>query len=72
VDKERDKVKVLGMGAAQYMTKPLSIETVVAEIKKVTIPLHDAAETDLSSAETALDRSEDSDMGALPGSTEEK
>jgi len=34
VDKERDKVQVLGMGVAQYMTKPLSVETIVAEIKR--------------------------------------
>ena len=37
VDKERDKVQVLGMGVSQYMTKPLSVETIVAEIKKVTM-----------------------------------
>ena len=36
VDKERDKVQVLGMGVAQYMTKPLSVETIVAEIKRAT------------------------------------
>jgi two-component system phosphate regulon response regulator PhoB len=35
VDKERDKVRVLGMGAAQYITKPLSIEALVQEIKSV-------------------------------------
>lgn len=35
VDKEVDKVRVLGMGAAQYMTKPLSIETLVQEIRTV-------------------------------------
>ncbi len=33
VDKERDRVRVLGMGAAQYVTKPLSIELLVREIK---------------------------------------
>lgn len=33
VDKERDRVRVLGMGAAQYVTKPLSIESLVREIK---------------------------------------
>jgi PAS domain S-box-containing protein len=33
VDKERDKVRVLGMGATQYITKPLSIETLVWEIR---------------------------------------
>ncbi len=38
VDKERDKVQVLGMGVDQYMTKPLSVETIVAEIKRVTSP----------------------------------
>jgi DNA-binding response OmpR family regulator len=32
VDKERDKVRVLGMGATQYITKPLSIEALVNEI----------------------------------------
>jgi len=37
VDKERDKVRVLGMGVAQYMTKPLSVETIVAEIKRATM-----------------------------------
>jgi len=37
VDKERDRVRVLGMGVTQYMTKPLSIETIVAEIKKATM-----------------------------------
>ncbi len=37
VDKERDKVRVLGMGVAQYMPKPLSVETIVAEIKKATM-----------------------------------
>jgi PAS domain S-box-containing protein len=34
VDKERDKVRVLGMGAAQYITKPLSIEVLIREIKR--------------------------------------
>ncbi len=33
VDKERDRVRVLGMGADQYVTKPLSIEGLVDEIK---------------------------------------
>jgi DNA-binding response OmpR family regulator len=33
VDKARDRVRVLGMGAAQYVTKPFSIETLVREIK---------------------------------------
>jgi DNA-binding response OmpR family regulator len=33
VDKERDKVRVLGMGAAQYITKPLSIDSLIREIK---------------------------------------
>jgi signal transduction histidine kinase/DNA-binding response OmpR family regulator len=37
VDKERDRVRVLGMGVTQYMAKPLSIETIVAEIKKATM-----------------------------------
>jgi CheY-like chemotaxis protein len=34
VDKDRDRVRVLGMGATQYITKPLSIESLVREIKK--------------------------------------
>ncbi len=34
VDKERDKVRVLGMGASQYLVKPLSVQELVAEIKK--------------------------------------
>jgi two-component system OmpR family response regulator len=34
VDKERDRVRVLGMGADQYVTKPLSIEGLILEIKK--------------------------------------
>ncbi len=34
VDKERDKVRVLGMGASQYLVKPLSVRNLVAEIKK--------------------------------------
>jgi signal transduction histidine kinase/DNA-binding response OmpR family regulator len=33
VDKERDRVRVLGMGATEYLTKPLSIEALVQEIK---------------------------------------
>jgi DNA-binding response OmpR family regulator len=33
IDMERDKVRVLGMGAAQYMTKPLSIESLIVEVK---------------------------------------
>jgi len=37
VDKERDKVRVLGMGVSRYMSKPLSVETIVAEIKKATM-----------------------------------
>jgi len=28
-------MRVLGMGVALYMTKPQSIETIVAEVKKV-------------------------------------
>jgi DNA-binding response OmpR family regulator len=35
VDKERDKVRVLGMGATQYITKPLSIEALVREIRSI-------------------------------------
>jgi DNA-binding response OmpR family regulator len=35
VDKERDRVQVLGMGVSQYITKPLSIETLVSEIRSV-------------------------------------
>ena len=34
VHKERDKVRVLGMGAAQFITKPISIEALISEIKK--------------------------------------
>jgi CheY-like chemotaxis protein len=34
VDKDRDRIRVLGMGATQYITKPLSIESLVREIKK--------------------------------------
>lgn len=34
VDKDRDKVRVLGLGATQYMTKPLAIESLVAEINR--------------------------------------
>jgi PAS domain S-box-containing protein len=34
VDKERDRVRVLGMAADQYMTKPLSIAGLILEIKK--------------------------------------
>ncbi|MEJ2207734.1 MAG: response regulator, partial [Anaerolineae bacterium] len=34
VDKERDRVRVLGMGASQYVTKPLSIENLIDEIKR--------------------------------------
>ena len=37
VDKEQDKVRVLGMGAAQYITKPLSIEMLIREIKKAIV-----------------------------------
>ncbi|MBN1137431.1 MAG: GAF domain-containing protein [Anaerolineae bacterium] len=37
VDKERDRVQVLGMGVTQYMAKPLSVETIVAEIKRATM-----------------------------------
>jgi PAS domain S-box-containing protein len=33
VDQERDKVQVLGMGATHYMTKPLSIEALIREVK---------------------------------------
>jgi CheY-like chemotaxis protein len=37
VDKQRDKVRVLGMGAAQYITKPLSIEALIREIKRAIV-----------------------------------
>jgi DNA-binding response OmpR family regulator len=33
VDKERDRVRILGTGSSQYITKPLSIETLVKEIR---------------------------------------
>jgi DNA-binding response OmpR family regulator len=36
IDRERDKIQVLSMGAAQYLAKPLAIEAIVAEIKKAT------------------------------------
>ena len=34
VDKERDRVQVLSMGADQYLTKPLSVQMLLDEIKK--------------------------------------
>ena len=34
VDKEKDRVKMLGMGAKQFLTKPFSAEALVAEIRK--------------------------------------
>ena len=34
VDKEREKVHVLGVDIAEYLTKPLSIEVLIREIKK--------------------------------------
>jgi DNA-binding response OmpR family regulator len=34
LDKERDKIRVLGMGATQYITKPLSLNSLISEIKK--------------------------------------
>jgi PAS domain S-box-containing protein len=34
-DREREKVTVLGMDIAEYLTKPLSIEILIREIKKV-------------------------------------
>jgi DNA-binding response OmpR family regulator len=33
LDKERDKIRVLGMGATQYITKPLSLSSLISEIK---------------------------------------
>jgi DNA-binding response OmpR family regulator len=33
VDQERDRVRVLGMGATQYMTKPLSVDALIREVK---------------------------------------
>ncbi|HSJ52616.1 MAG TPA: response regulator, partial [Anaerolineae bacterium] len=42
VDQERDKVQVLGMGADQYLTKPLSIENLIHEIKKAIADKHAA------------------------------
>jgi PAS domain S-box-containing protein len=33
LDKERDRVRVLDLGASQYVTKPLSVEMLVQEIK---------------------------------------
>ncbi len=35
VDREQEKVRVLGMDVAEYLTKPLSIEVLIREIKKV-------------------------------------
>ncbi|MFN2184205.1 MAG: response regulator, partial [Anaerolineae bacterium] len=35
VDREREKVRVLGVDIAEYLTKPLSIEILIREIKKV-------------------------------------
>lgn len=37
VDKERDRVRVLGMEVSQYVAKPLSIEMLIREIQKATI-----------------------------------
>ena len=37
IDKDWDKVQVLGMGASQYLTKPLSIQALVGEIKKAMV-----------------------------------
>jgi PAS domain S-box-containing protein len=34
-DREREKVRVVGMDIAEYLTKPLSIEVLIREIKKV-------------------------------------
>ena len=34
VDKQRDRVRVMGMGATEYVTKPLSIEFLIDEIKQ--------------------------------------
>ena len=34
-DREREKVQVLGVDVAEYLTKPLSIEVLIREIKKV-------------------------------------
>ena len=35
VDRERERVRMLGMDIAEYVTKPLSIEILIREIKKV-------------------------------------
>ena len=37
VDKARDKVRVLGMGATQYLTKPFSIKSLIDEIKRAIV-----------------------------------
>ena len=37
IDKERDSVQVLGTDISQYVTKPLSIETLIREIQKATV-----------------------------------
>jgi CheY-like chemotaxis protein len=34
-DREQERVRVLGMDIAEYLTKPLSIEILIREIKKV-------------------------------------
>jgi DNA-binding response OmpR family regulator len=33
-DLQREKARMLGMGAEQFLTKPLSVEVLIAEIKK--------------------------------------
>ncbi len=35
VDREQEKVRVLGMDVAEYLTKPLSIEVLIREIKRL-------------------------------------
>lgn len=37
VDKEADRVQVLGAEVNQYLKKPLSIEMLIREIKKATV-----------------------------------
>jgi PAS domain S-box-containing protein len=37
LDKDRDRVRVLGIGASQYLTKPVSINALVQEIKSAIV-----------------------------------
>lgn len=37
VDREQDRVQMLGMEVSQYVTKPLSVEMLIREIQKATV-----------------------------------